>query len=193
MSKPQKNYVDNKKLFTEMTKYSTAVKLAKSQGKPKPQVSDYIGKSLWDIAENLSHLPHFQKYPFRDELVSEAIINCLQYIDNFDPEKSSNPFSYFTQISWYAFIRRIEKEKKYLYTKYKSIEQTEIFQTTETDGGSGANSLIKYSDSARENMTDFVGKFEASLDKKKADQKKKTSEKKETGKLARVATNKGKY
>jgi DNA-directed RNA polymerase specialized sigma24 family protein len=180
LKKVQKNYVDNKKLFTEMTKYATAVKIAKENNKPKPQVSDYIGKSLWDIAENLSHLPQFQKYLFREELVSDAIINCLQYIDNFDPEKSSNPFSYFTQISWYAFLRRIEKEKKYLYTKYKSIEQTEIFQTTENDSGtSGANSLVKYSDSARENMTDFVGKFEASIDKKKAATKKKTPKDKE--------------
>jgi DNA-directed RNA polymerase specialized sigma24 family protein len=164
------HYVDNKKFYTEMTKYATAVKIAKEQGKPKPPVNDYIGKCLWDIAEKLSHLHQFQKYPFRDELVSDAIINCIQYIDNFDPEKSTSPFSYFTQISWYAFLRRIEKEKKYLYTKFKSIENTEIFLgTSETQSGTegGNNSMVKYSDGARENMNLFVEKFEASVEKKK--------------------------
>jgi DNA-directed RNA polymerase specialized sigma24 family protein len=167
------HYVDNKKFYTEMTKYSTAVKLAKEQNKPKPLVNDYIGKSLWDIAEKLSHLPQFQKYKFRDELVSDAVINCLQYIDNFDPEKSTSPFSYFTQISWYAFLRRIEKEKKYLYTKYKSIENTEIFSgTAENTGTEHGTNTIKYSEGARENMTDFVSKFEASIEKKKKKAKK---------------------
>lgn len=169
----QKHYVDNKKFYLEMIKYSAAVKKSKEEGKPKPQVNDYIGKCLWDIAEKLSHLHQFQKYKFRDELVSDAVINSLQYIDNFDPDKSSSPFSYFTQISWYAFLRRIEKEKKYLYTKYKSIENTEIFQTTvENSGTEHGTNTIKYSEGARENMTDFVEKFEAGIEKKKKKAKK---------------------
>jgi hypothetical protein len=162
------HYVDNKKFFTEMVKYSSSIKLAVDTGKPKPQVSDYIGECIWKIAEKLSHLHQFRKYPFRDELVQEAILNCLQYIDNFDPEKSNNPFAYFTRICWFAFLRRIEKEKKYLYTKYKSIENTEIFHHVSDNANNDGINQIQYSESARENMVEFVEKFETSLAKKKA-------------------------
>lgn len=164
--KSQKNYIDNEKFYNELKKYITAVKEADRIGKSKPLVNDYIGECFWKIAENLSHLHKFQKYPYRDEMCSDAIINCLQYIDNFDPEKSANPFAYFTQISFYAFIRRIEKEKKYLYTKFKSIENMEIFHTSDDDTKTAFTS--GYSEGAKENMTDFVEKFETSMEKKKA-------------------------
>ena len=54
-------------------------------------------------------------------MISDGIENCLQYMDNFDPEKSKNPFAYFTQIIYYAFIRRIQKEKKQQQVKQKMI------------------------------------------------------------------------
>ena len=61
---------------------------------------------------------------FRDDMISDGIENCVQYIHNFDPAKSKNPFAYFTQIIHYAFLRRIQKEKKQLDIKTKIIERS---------------------------------------------------------------------
>ena len=70
--------------------------------------------SVFKIANGLSYRPNFINYTYRQEMISDGIENCLQYIHNFDPEKSKNPFAYFTQIIYYAFIRRIQKEKNNL-------------------------------------------------------------------------------
>ena len=107
-------------------KWKKDVKAALKAGKSEPPVTDYIGKCFLDIAERLSYRPNFINYPFRDEMVGDGIENCLMYASNFDPAKSKNPFSYFTQIIYYAFIRRIQKEKKQNYIKYKSIEAAEL-------------------------------------------------------------------
>ena len=80
------------------------------------------------IAERLSHRPNFINYAFREEMVSDGIENCVMYASNFNPEKSSNPFAYFTQIIYYAFLRRIEKEKKQLYIKYKTMDEVSMLE-----------------------------------------------------------------
>ena len=80
-------------------------------GEEKPRVSNYIGECFLKIANGLSHKPNFMNYTFKDDMVSDGIENCLQYIHNFNPDKSNNPFAYFTQIIYYAFIRRIQREK----------------------------------------------------------------------------------
>ena len=54
-------------------------------------------------------------------MISDGVENCLQYLDNFNPTKSNNPFAYFTQIIYYAFVRRIQKEKKQVKVKQKMI------------------------------------------------------------------------
>jgi len=104
-----------------MTAYKKEVKKALRAKKDKPMVSDYIGSCFLKIANHLSYRPNFINYTFRDDMVSDGIENCLQYLDNFDPAKSSNPFAYFTQIIYYAFIRRIQKEKKQTTIKHKLI------------------------------------------------------------------------
>jgi hypothetical protein len=87
-----------------------------------PPVTDYIGKCFLDIANHLSYRPNFINYPYREEMIGDAIENCLMYASNFDPNKSKNPFSYFTQIIYFAFLRRIAKEKKQMYIRYKMLE-----------------------------------------------------------------------
>ncbi len=89
---------------------------------PKPQVTEYIGECFLLIAERLSTRPNFINYPYRDEMIGDAIENCLMYAANFDPEKSKNPFAYFTQITYFAFLRRIKKEKDQDKIKYKLME-----------------------------------------------------------------------
>ncbi len=117
------NYIDNEKFFSEMKEWKTSITEAAATGDKPPPVNDYIGKCFWDIAQHLSNKSNFCNYPFRDDMIGDAVENCLMYAHNFDPEKSKNPFSYFTQITYYAFIRRIEKEKKQNYIKYKLIDQ----------------------------------------------------------------------
>lgn len=123
--KPKKNknhYIDNKKFFQEMVEWKKKVNEAHEQGDPTPPVSDYIGLCFYEIAQNLAKKPNFVNYPFKEDMIGDGIENCLMYCSNFDPEKSNNPFSYFTQIIYYAFLRKIAKEKKQNYIKYKYLK-----------------------------------------------------------------------
>jgi len=122
MSKAKKeHYVNNKEFLAAMTAYRKGVRKAERQKTDKPPVTDYIGTCFLKIANHLSYRPNFINYTFRDDMVSDGIENCLQYLDNFNPAKSSNPFAYFTQIIYYAFIRRIQKEKKQTTIKHRLI------------------------------------------------------------------------
>ena len=104
------NYIDNEKFFGEMKEWKQQVIKNEETGEEKPPITEYIGECFWKIAEHLSFKSNFANYPFREDMIGDAVENCLMYAHNFDPEKSKNPFSYFTQITYYAFIRRIEKE-----------------------------------------------------------------------------------
>jgi len=124
----QKNahYVDNKKFHQAMIEWKEKCTEAEEAGEEKPPVTNYIGECFLKIANGLSYRPNFINYTYRSEMVSDGIENCLQYIHNFDPDKSNNPFAYFTQIIYYAFVRRIQKEKKQTNIKYRMIEQGNI-------------------------------------------------------------------
>ena len=115
------HYVDNKKFLQAMIEHRDKCRVAEEKGKKKPDVSNYIGECFLKIANHLSYRPNFINYTFRDDMISDGIENCLQYMDNFNPDKSTNPFAYFTQIIYYAFIRRIQKEKKQMQVKAKII------------------------------------------------------------------------
>ena len=119
----QKNahYVDNKKFLQAMIEYRDKCKKAEEKNRKKPDVTNYIGECFLKIANHLSYRPNFINYTYRDDMISDGIENCLQYMNNFDPDKSDNPFAYFTQIIYYAFIRRIQKEKKQMQVKAKII------------------------------------------------------------------------
>ena len=119
--KATQHYVDNKKFLEAMVVYKEKVNKAKENNRKKPDVTNYIGECFLKIANHLSYRPNFINYTYRDDMISDGIENCLQYMDNFDPEKSKNPFAYFTQIIYYAFIRRIQKEKKQQQVKQKMI------------------------------------------------------------------------
>ena len=123
------HYVDNKRLYTEMIKYTRAYNEAKEQGREPPKASNYIGECIWLIANRLSTNRNFIGYTYREEMIGDAIENCLRYLHNFNPDKSTNPFAYFTQIMYYAFLRRIEKEKKQSYIKYKTMENSITMNT----------------------------------------------------------------
>ena len=120
-AKQKPHYVDNKKFLEAMIEYRDRCEKAKNRNRKKPEVTNYIGECFLKIANHLSFRPNFINYTFRDDMISDGIENCLQYMDNFNPDKSKNPFAYFTQIIYYAFIRRIQKEKKQIQIKSKLI------------------------------------------------------------------------
>ena len=124
MSKQREHYVNNKDFLDAIIIYKNRVEVAKKNGTDKPPVGEYIGGCFLKIATHLSYKPNFVNYMFKDDMIGDGIENCITYIDNFDPEKSKNPFAYFTQIIYYAFLRRIQKEKKQVDIKNKMIERS---------------------------------------------------------------------
>ena len=127
------HYINNKDFLQALIDYQKEIKEAKKAGKSKPYVSDYIAMCFLQIAQRLSYRPNFINYTYKDDMISDGLENCLAYMHNFNPEKSTNPFAYFTQIIYYAFLRRIQKEKKQQYIKYKvyTEHQQEIEEETE--------------------------------------------------------------
>lgn len=123
MSKNNKNfYVDKEKLTKELIAYTEAVKEAEGSGEPKPRVPESIGKDVYNICHRFSYSPSFINYPFREDMVGDAIENCLKYLHNFNPEISRNPLSYFTQFAYFTFLQVIKKEKKKYHTKAKYVQ-----------------------------------------------------------------------
>ena len=137
--KRSEHYVNNKEFLAALIKYREDVEIAQIQGKPKPRITNYLGECFLKIATHLSFKPNFVNYMFKDDMICDGIENCVQYIHNFNPEKSQNPFAYFTQIIHYAFLRRIQKEKKQLEIKNKILEKTgfdQVFDDNNTVDGS---------------------------------------------------------
>ena len=122
------HYVDNSKFLEELIKYKNKVNEAKDNDISKPIVSNYLGECFLKIATHLSYKANFINYTYRDDMISDGIENCLVAVDKFDPEKSKNPFAYYTQIIYFAFVRRIQKEKKQQATKYKILENIDLEQ-----------------------------------------------------------------
>lgn len=124
--KPPAHYVDNKKFYDALVEYRKQVLHAKESGLEKPRVSEYIGECFLKIATHLSYKGNFINYTFKDDMISDGIENCLTAVEKFDPERGMNPFAYFTQITFFAFVRRIQKEKKQQATKYKLLENIDV-------------------------------------------------------------------
>lgn len=168
--KKKNHYVDNERFLAEIKVYKKQCKEAADAGLEKPRVSEYIGKCIYLIAENLSHKPRFMNYSFRDEMISDAIENCFMYFDNFDSDKYSNPFAYFTQIIYYAFHRRISKEEKNRYIIYKKFQES-VLHTSDASlmvDGDGEHLI---STTIYDNINDFIGKFEVKEKAKKEKRK----------------------
>jgi DNA-directed RNA polymerase specialized sigma subunit len=137
------HYVDNKKFLQALIEYRQSVDEASAKGEDPPIVSKYIGECFIKIATHLSYKSNFINYTFKDDMISDGIENCLTAVAKFDPAKSSNPFAYYTQVIYFAFIRRIQKEKKQQATKYKLMENMDIdaLISQEQDGEFGTQFL----------------------------------------------------
>ena len=142
--KKSEHYVNNKELLQALIVYREKVAHAKENDLPKPRITNYLGECFLKIATHLSYKPNFVNYMFRDDMISDGIENCVQYIHNFDTEKSKNPFAYFTQIIHYAFLRRFQKEKKQLDIKTKIIERTGFDEVMKVDDNSLSGDSSEY-------------------------------------------------
>lgn len=174
MAGKKKQYVNNADFLAALIEYKKNCKIASKEKRPPPSIPNYIGECFMKIAEGLSHKPNFINYTYRDEMISDGIENCLMYFDNFDPEKSNNPFAYFTQIIYFAFLRRISKEKKQLYVKYKATEQSGIlneFEMLEFEDGTSKQFELY------DNIAEFIENYEIAHEKKKEEKKPKGIEK----------------
>jgi hypothetical protein len=163
------HYVNNADFLAAIVEMRAKKKEAEEKGLPKPIVSNYIGECILKIATHLSYKPNFINYSYRDDMILDGVENCIQYIDNFDPTKSNNPFAYFTQIIYYAFLRRIAKEKKQTYIKGKLIQDMsfEMFELQEQDEGQEFRNAYMDFMSNNRNFED-IAQFEEKSKRKKA-------------------------
>lgn len=159
-----RNYINNKDLYENMVEYRILLLEAEQNGTQKPKVTEYIGKAIMLICTNLAKKPNFSGYTYKQDMISDAIMDCLSAVDNFDPNKTNNPFAYFTQIAWNAFIRRIHKEKKQTYIKHKNFENS--FLMNELWEGDSNMQLV-----SNEYSADVVRSYEDKLTKVKKNSK----------------------
>lgn len=163
------HYVDNKQFLSVITEHRAKVMEAKEKNLPLPQVPNYLGDCILKIATHLSYKPNFINYSYREEMISDGVENCLQYFNNFDPAKSSNPFAYFTQIIYYAFLRRIAIEKKQTYVKGKLIQDMpfDAFELQDHDeDGQYQNAYLDFMQN-NQNFDDFIERKKEKRKKKK--------------------------
>ena len=116
------HYVNNAQMLEFIKDYREKLLTARANSTETPRIPEYLGECVLKIATGLSRKSNFINYSYKDDMILDGIENCIQCMHSFDPEKSSNPFSYFTQVIYFAFLRRIAKEKKQSYIKGKLIQ-----------------------------------------------------------------------
>lgn len=166
----KQHYVDNKKFYQAILEYKQQVEDANKKGLDKPRISNYIGHCLTQIADKLSTKPCFIGYSFRDEMIADGIENCIEYFDDYDPSKGQNPFAYFTQIIFYAFLRRINKEERNRYIIYKNF-QNNIISINDMSLMTDMDDKSVISAQIYDNINDFMDRFEKKENLKKEKRK----------------------
>jgi len=160
--KPKKStvhYVDNQKFYQEILNHKKKVSDAREKGLEDPKLPNYIGECIWKIASKLANKPCFINYSYRDEMISDGIENCILYFNDYNPDIGKNPFAYFTQVIYFAFLRRINKEEKNRYIIYKNFQETII-------NNGHAGHLVDGDDNhvmtvnLYDNINDFMERFE---------------------------------
>lgn len=164
------HYVNNAEMLESIKQYKTQLREARENGTEEPRIPEYLGECILKIATRLSHKHNFINYSYRDDMILDGIENCIQCMDSFDPSKSSNPFSYFTQVIYFAFLRRIAKEKKQSYIKGKLIQEMPFESFELQDHDDDADFVNAYSAFIQANSN-----FDDSFMKKK-EKKKKTEQ-----------------
>ena len=152
------HYVNNSDFSTAVVSYVEKVEKARKEETDIPKVPDYIAQCFLRIAEGLSHKANFIRYTYREEMVMDAVENCLKAIGNYNLEAATrtgkpNAFAYFTQITWYAFLRRITKEKKQQEIKLKYLTKSGVESFVDVGSeGVGANQASFFVDTLRDRI-----------------------------------------
>jgi beta-glucosidase-like glycosyl hydrolase len=153
------HYVNNREFSQAVVDYCEDVSAAKSAGNEIPIVPNYIAECFLRIAEGLSHKSNFIRYTYREEMVMDAVENCLKAIENYNVEAATrtgnpNAFAYFTQISWFAFLRRIAKEKKQQDVKLKYLSQSglEDFIVSNTSDAASVQAVQAFVDTLKDRI-----------------------------------------
>jgi len=152
------NYVDNARMYADLKAHREVALKADKNGKERPRMSEYLGECFLKIAQHTATKSNFKSYTYKDDMISDGVENCLIYALNFDPSKSKNPFGYFTTVIHFAFIRRIMKEKKHTYIKYKMMEKAHIdgsLATGDTENMQSDTSMLSF-----ENVQNFITSFD---------------------------------
>ena len=162
--KDKPHYVNNRQFSEAVVEYCEKVEACKEKGDPKPVVPNYVAECFLKIAEGLSHKANFVRYTYREEMVMDAVENCLKAIENYDIKTATrtgtpNAFAYFTQISWYAFLRRIQKEKKQQDIKLKYIAEAgvEAFLDGHPDDERDFSNVVPFVDVLRQRIDQVKG------------------------------------
>lgn len=173
----QEHYVNNKEFYNAMVEYSKNFNKAKRAKQKPPKPSEYIGECIYKIAHRLATKHNFANYPFKEEMIGDGIENGMQALSNntFNPRKSKNPFAYFTFVIHRAYLRRIQKEKKYLYTKYVMADNAMLSEFYDRDNDNLSNPGKYCSDTSDSQMREFMTNFEEAKEKKKRKTKEKKS------------------
>jgi Sigma-70 region 2 len=150
-----RHYVNNGQLYEELVAFKEKCLKAREEGKPEPRLSNYVGQCILLICQRIGTRPNFSGYSYRDEMVDDAIENCVAAISSFDPAKSNHPFNYLSTVAMNAMIRRIQKEKRETYMKHKTMQM----MATHLEGGA---------ELADERSQRVVSDFETKLAEKKA-------------------------
>ena len=158
--RPKKMFVDNAKFYEVLVDYKNKCQQAKELGQETPIIPDYLGKTIIDIATNLASRYNFANYTFRDEMVSDGIERAVYALHKFNPDIGKNPFAYFTQIIYFAFVVRIKNEKKHSYIKHKALESLSMQSMLDTNG----DVII---DVDLDKSAELVAKFESDISEEK--------------------------
>ena len=165
------HYVDNRKFLIALIQHRRARNHAKIRGVDPPLVSEYIGECFLKIGTHLSFKPNFANYTYREDMVSDGVENCLVYMHNFNPRKSRNPFGYFTSVIYYAFVRRIQRERRHTYLRYKLIEEAVIAGDTRTSQSATGEYHVDSSMLSFDNVQEFIRRFDDYTDRARARRK----------------------
>jgi hypothetical protein len=159
------NYINNADLYESMKIFKAERNLAVANGTQLPQIPNYVGQAIMLIANNLVRKGNFSGYSFRCEMVSDGIENCIQYLHNFNPDKSKNPFGYISLIISRAFIRRIEKEAKHSYIRHKLlVTKSPFFEAFDLDP---SDMEAVSAEMSNDKSSDIITNFETKLANKK--------------------------
>lgn len=166
MSNNKEHYVSNKAFYNEMVIFLAAREARLERGEEPPEIPESIAMKIYKIANRLATKPNFRNYTYIEEMISDGLENSFRYIHKFNPEKSDNPFAYFTTVCYNAFVQRINKEKRQADTKSRALEKYGL------DSDAGQTSTVQDHDVGEDFQNEYTQNLQESYGFKDEDERK---------------------